>query len=152
MGTQQFLFTVLGIVTVGIAIAVGVNMFTTSYADRINEVLLDKVYDIELKANTYRKRPVALGGGGGSYKGFDDQIKGILKDEVIEKLKINAKKERLDLTLTLKGDEKKSGKIEVRYDPDGIDRLRIYDPDERKWEWLIKEKGSDEKGKVKNKK
>ena len=154
MGTQQFLFIVVSVLVVGVAVVVGVNILTDSYADRINEILIDKIYDVGLKANTYRKRPIAMGGGSGSYKGFDDQISGMLKDDLIKKIKIKASKNRIDLTLTLKGDKKKSGKIEARFDPDGINRLRIYDPDDKKWVWLVRDKKEkkdkkDKKGKDK---
>lgn len=151
MGSQQFIFTVLAVVVVGFAIVVGVNIVSESYTDRINEILIDKIYDIGLKANNYRKRPIAMGGGGGSYRGFDDHIKGMLRDDFVKKIKITAKKNRIDMILTLKGDQKKFGKIEARFDPDGIKRLRIYDPEEKKWVWLVRDKKNkkDKKGKGK---
>lgn len=147
MGTQQFLFIVVSVIVVGVAVAVGINMFTASYTERINEILLSKIYQIGNEANAYRKKPTAMGGGGGSYKGFEKQVNKILKDEPIDKIKISAKKYRLDLKFTLKGDTKRLSKIEARFDLDGINRLRVYDPDDKKWVWLVREKGKDKKDK-----
>lgn len=138
MGTQQFLYTVAGILIVGIAIAIGVTMVSHSYTDRMSELLINKVQKIGLEANEYRKKPVSMGGGGGSYKGFDDRVRSILKDESLKKLIIISNKNKLMLRFELKGDSKKSPKVNVTYMQDGIDRLRYYDPNQRKWVWYIK--------------
>jgi len=137
MGTQQFFFMVVSLVIVGLAIAVGVTMVSNSYTDRMSEILINKVHNIGIRANEYKKRPVSMGGGGGSYKGFDNQVKSILKDESLKKLKIKGNKKKLTLYFELEGDSKKSAKVNVIYHPDGISRLRFYDPNERKWVWYI---------------
>ena len=152
MGTQQFLILAIGIVTVGIAVALGINIVTESYADRISEDVIRIVYDIGMKANVYRMNPIELGGGGGSYKGFDSKISEILRNESIEKLKVKDKKKRLDFSFNLKDGKKKPTKVEARFDPDGINRLRFYDPDEKKWVWLVKDKGKKDKKDKKDKK
>lgn len=138
MGTQQFFILVISIVVVGFAIVVGVNIVEGSYADHINDIAIEMIHDIGLKANLYRKRPAALGGGGGSYKGFHKENKWVLKVDFVDKIKFKANKNIIKVSMTLKGGKKKAYKIEAKYKKDGLEQLRIYDPKIKKWVWYVK--------------
>jgi len=149
LGTQQFIFIVVSVFVVGLSVAIGVNMFTATYTDHINDILIQKIHDIGGEANRYRMKPAVMGGGGKSYKGF--KTSKFHNDDLVEEIKIKALKYKLDLTLTLKSDQKKSGKLEASFDDKGvIYRLRIYDPDEKKWTWLVNDKKDKKEKKEKN--
>ena len=55
-------------------------------------------------------------------------------------MKLKEKEDRIDMTLTLttKGENKRSFRVWARYKPDGLDRLRVFEPDRKKWVWLYK--------------
>jgi len=63
MGQQQLLLIILGVIVVGIAVAVGITMFS----------------DNAVNANQYYRRPTALGGGGNSFVGLTADAAGLSK-------------------------------------------------------------------------
>lgn len=70
MGQQQLLLIILGVIIVGIAVVVGINMFTAQAKESQRDELLNRINVIAEIAMAYNKKPVALGGGGGSFLGF----------------------------------------------------------------------------------
>ncbi len=71
MGTQQILLVILGIIVVGIAIAVGIAMFGSSMADSNKEAIINDLMNIGQYAYRYKLTPVPFGGGGRVYTGFN---------------------------------------------------------------------------------
>lgn len=143
MGSKETLLILLSVIVVTAAIAVGVSLAKASFAEQVEDIAISKVNDVGMRANVYRKKPIAQGGGEGSYVGFGNQLNSILKeDEVVSKFKLREKKDRIDITLSLitKGKNEKPFRIISRYDEEGLERLRVYDPDEKKWTWLFKRK------------
>ncbi len=141
MGNQQMLLIALGTIIVGIAIIVGVNLFSVSFSDQVKDLAIHKVHDIGMRANVYRKTSTDLGGGGGSYKGFNKNLNDLLKeDEIIKKFKLKENKNKITITLTLKSkaDNNKTYRILGVYDQDGLVKLRYYEADRKKWVWLHK--------------
>ena len=71
MGSQQLLLIILGMIVVGIAVAVGISLFN-DHASATNRdgVANDLVHAASI-AQMYRKKPLPQGGGGGSFVGFD---------------------------------------------------------------------------------
>ena len=67
MGQQQLLLIVLGTIIVGVAVVVGINMFTTGAINAEREALLLDVNNIASNAIAYWRKPAALGGGARSY-------------------------------------------------------------------------------------
>ncbi len=86
----------------------------------------------------YRKIPSEMGGGGGSYKGFEEDLSGILKDEFVKKCKIEARKNVVVMTFTFETFDNELIKIRSRYGPVGLLLLRIYDPDTDEWRVFFK--------------
>lgn len=70
MGTAQLLYITLGVIIIGLAIVTGLQMFQAYSQDSAREQLISHSLTILSKAEEYYKKPTNLGGGGGSYTGF----------------------------------------------------------------------------------
>lgn len=71
MGQQQLLLIVLGVIIVGIAIVVGINMFNASAEQATKDDLTNQGMHIASLAQQHYKKPTALGGGQNTFTGFD---------------------------------------------------------------------------------
>lgn len=70
MGQQQLLLIVLGVIIVGIAVAVGINMFSSSAVDANRDSVTADLAHLASKAQQHYKKPTTMGGGGGDFNGF----------------------------------------------------------------------------------
>ncbi len=70
MGQQQLLLIILGVIIVGIAIAVGLSMFTAQSVGANRDAIISDLTNLAANAYQYRIRPTTMGGGGGSYVGY----------------------------------------------------------------------------------
>ena len=70
MGQQQLLLIVLGIIIVGIAIAVGVTTFRSSAVDANRAQVISDLNNLAAKAQRYYRTPVSMGGGGQDFQNF----------------------------------------------------------------------------------
>ncbi len=71
MGQQQLLLIILGVIIVGIAIAVGLSMFTAQSIGANKDAIIADMTNMAANAYQFRIRPNAMGGGGGStYAGY----------------------------------------------------------------------------------
>ena len=70
MGQQQLLLIILGVIIVGIAIAVGITMFGSSSVSANKDAIINDLNNLAANAYQYRIRPSTMGGGGGSYTGY----------------------------------------------------------------------------------
>ena len=70
MGQQQLLLIVLGVIIVGIAVVVGINLFNANAEESTKDTLVSEGTNLGAMAQQYFKKPVALGGGGNSFAGF----------------------------------------------------------------------------------
>jgi len=141
MGTKQLLLIALSAFLVIIAIHFGLKIFTVSFADQVKDMTLVRVHEIGMTANLYRKKPSEQGGGDGSYIGFQVQhASRLAADDIIRKAKYTESDDNIVMTLTLntQGENKKRFRVWARYKPDGLDRLRVYEPDTEKWVWIFK--------------
>ena len=67
MGQQQLLLIILGVVVVGIAVAVGITIFSDSAASTNRDALTSDLVYLASRAQHYYRRPVSMGGGEGSF-------------------------------------------------------------------------------------
>ncbi len=67
MGQQQILLIVLGAIIVGIAIVVGINMFTATAAQANLDAVINDLVTFGARAQQYYVKPVSMGGGGNSF-------------------------------------------------------------------------------------
>ncbi len=70
MGQQQLLLIVLGVIIVGIAVVVGINLFNANAEESAKDTLVSEGTNLGAMAQQYFKKPVALGGGGNTFAGF----------------------------------------------------------------------------------
>jgi len=70
MGQQQLLLIILGVIIVGIAIAVGLSMFTAQSVNANRDAIISDITNMAANSYQYRIRPNSMGGGGGSYVGY----------------------------------------------------------------------------------
>jgi hypothetical protein len=70
MGQQQLLLIVLGVIIVGIAVVVGINVFTASSASSNRDGIVSDLTNLSALAQQYFRKPKALGGGENSFTGF----------------------------------------------------------------------------------
>ena len=70
MGQQQLLLIVLGVIIVGIAIAVGISMFKSNAQSSNRDQVINDLNNLAAKAQQYYRKPTAMAGGGQSFAGF----------------------------------------------------------------------------------
>lgn len=61
---------VLGTIIVGVAVIVGINMFTTGAVNAERDALLQDVNTVASNAASYWRKPAAIGGGARSFAGI----------------------------------------------------------------------------------
>ena len=71
MGQQQLLLIVLGVIVVGIAVVVGINLFNANAESATQDSIVSQGTSLGAIAQQYFKKPVAMGGGGNSFTGGD---------------------------------------------------------------------------------
>ena len=71
MGTQQLLFIVLGVIVVGIAIIVGLQMFRVNAVEINRDAIVNQAVALALMAQEWYRKPAVLGGGSRSFATFD---------------------------------------------------------------------------------
>lgn len=69
MGQQQLLLIVLGTMIVGVAVVIGINIFTTETINAERDALMVDVNKVAASAASYWRTPIALGGGARSFLG-----------------------------------------------------------------------------------
>ena len=79
MGQQQLLLIILGVIVVGIAVAVGITMFSDSAISANRDALTNDLVNLASRAQQYYRRPVALGGGGYTFSGLTADATGLAK-------------------------------------------------------------------------
>ena len=70
MGQQQLLLIVLGVIIVGIAVVVGINLFNANAEESAKDTLVSEGINLGALAQQHFKKPTALGGGGNTFAGF----------------------------------------------------------------------------------
>lgn len=70
MGQQQLLLIVLGVIIVGIAVVVGINVFTASSSQANTDAVIADLTNLASLGQQYYRKPTALGGGGNTFTGW----------------------------------------------------------------------------------
>lgn len=79
MGQQQLMLIILSVIVVGIAVALGITMFSDSSIDANRDALTNDLANLASRAEQYYRRPSYLGGGGNSFAGLTADAAGIGK-------------------------------------------------------------------------
>jgi hypothetical protein len=75
MGQQQLLLIILGVIIVGIAIAVGLSLFSAQSVQSNRDAIINDLNNLAAQAYQYRIRPTSMGGGQGDYSSFSIPLK-----------------------------------------------------------------------------
>ena len=67
MGQQQLLLIVLGVIIVGVAVITAIILFRANAVENKRDLILNELMNIAMMAQEYNKKPIILGGGGGSF-------------------------------------------------------------------------------------
>jgi hypothetical protein len=67
MGQQQLLLIVLGVILVGVAVVLGIQYFSVGAEEGAKDELVAHCLTVGANAQQWYKKPVAMGGGGGSF-------------------------------------------------------------------------------------
>ncbi len=70
MGQQQLLIIILGIIIVGIALAVGISLFSASAIQANKDAIINDLNNLAANAYQYSVRPSSMGGGNGMYNRY----------------------------------------------------------------------------------
>jgi hypothetical protein len=70
MGQQQLLLIVLGVIVVGIAVVVGINLFTANSVSSNRDGVVADLNNLGVTAQQFYKKPTAMGGGGNTFTGW----------------------------------------------------------------------------------
>jgi len=99
LGQQQLLLIVLGIIVVGIAIAISIQLFRQGAIDNKRDLLVNECNSLASIALGYYKKPMEFGGGGKSFVGW--QIPGSMQATVTGNYTItNVQADELEITGT----------------------------------------------------
>ena len=75
MGQQQLLLIILGVIIVGIAIAVGLSLFSAQSIQANKDAMINDINNISAHAYQFKIRPSSMGGGNGAYTGYSIPVK-----------------------------------------------------------------------------
>jgi hypothetical protein len=70
MGQQQILLIILSVIVVGVAIAVGINLFRANAIEQKRNEVINECTLLASEAQLYYRKPTALSGGGKSFVGW----------------------------------------------------------------------------------
>lgn len=70
MGQQQLLLIMLTVILVGVAVFVGIGMFTANSIEQKRNEIINECTILASEAQIYYRRPKAYGGGGKSFLGW----------------------------------------------------------------------------------
>ncbi len=85
MGQQQLLLIVLGVIVVGIAVVVGINLFNANAESSTQDSIVSQGTNIGAMAQQYFKKPTSMNGGGNSFLNFTTKV----WDNLPQKLKVS---------------------------------------------------------------
>jgi len=145
MGSQQLLFIVLGVILVGTAVVVGMNLYNAYEESQMNDLIIANVNDYLNDANKFLKTPAELGGGGNkTFKGWK-LPKSLRKpdgDFVIKAYKVKGKKNKAQINIISEGRFSNNKQIRVygMIWKSGKKRIMKYDSNKKKWAIIFKER------------
>jgi type II secretory pathway pseudopilin PulG len=79
VGQQQLLLIILGVIVVGLAVAIAVGIFADNAADRNRDAILSDMLHLVAQAQKYYRKPSIFGGGNSSYTGLTNNLQGMQK-------------------------------------------------------------------------
>ena len=121
MGSQQLLLIVVGVIIVGLMIYAGMELTRNYFESSNRDQLITTLNDLGVLAQQYYKKPVELGGGGGSYVGWNMPTD--FSQTEAGKFKANVNRNRVRLTATgteIGMNDRSNVRVTCRVDQNGI--------------------------------
>ena len=115
MGQQQLLLIILGVIIVGIAIAVGLSLFSAQSIQSNRDAMINDLNNLAAQAYQFRIRPISMGGGQGDYSTFSIP----LKMRTNENATYTAAPGTTTISFTAVSAQNPSNTIQVTIDSDG---------------------------------
>ena len=120
MGQQQLLLIVLGMMVVGTAVIIGINMFSAAETEANREQLVSALTSLGVMAQVYYQTPAMFGGGNRKFKKW--KIPKLYTNFEGGKFKVEFHKKEQEVTITATGtangwDNKKKVKVEAKVKP-----------------------------------
>ncbi|MBM4161013.1 MAG: hypothetical protein FJ217_10860 [Ignavibacteria bacterium] len=115
MGQQQLLLIILGVIIVGIAIAVGLSLFSAQSVQSNRDAIINDLNNLAAQAYQFRIRPTSMGGGQGDYSTFSIPV----KMRTNENGTYVASPSQNEITITATSAQNSSNYITVVIDSDG---------------------------------
>ncbi len=132
----------LGLIIAGVAIVVGINLFNAYYDDQLDSLALQKLNELTADAVAYAKRPVSLGGGGGSFTGYTPAS---LSDFIV-----SVTASQSDVTINVESaDLASDGTPAAVYgiaSSEGLDETGVYDHKAKAWKKVKTKKDKSNNG------
>jgi hypothetical protein len=76
MGQQQLLLIVLGVIIVGVAVIIGIRLFSANAKEAMVDNLVNQNMNYIYMARAYYLKPITSGGGGRSFMGWQNPVSG----------------------------------------------------------------------------
>lgn len=70
MGQQQLLLILLGVIIVGVALVVGISMYTAHSIESKRNIVINECINLGSDAQQYYRKPISMGGGEQSFVGW----------------------------------------------------------------------------------
>ncbi len=120
MGQQQLLLIVLGMMVVGTAVIIGINMYSAAETEANREQLVSALISLGVMAQEYYNTPFMFGGGNRDFKKWD--IPKSYKKFEGGKFKVEFNKKEQEVTITATGtkkgkDNEKKVEVEAKVKP-----------------------------------
>ncbi len=84
MGQQQLLLIVLGIIIIGVAIIVGITLFTSNAIEVKRNNIINDCITLATMAQQHYKKPLSIGGGGNTFDGSSGGTKWTVPNSMVE--------------------------------------------------------------------
>jgi hypothetical protein len=125
MGQQQLLLIILGVIIVGIAIAVGLSLFSAQSVQSNRDAIINDLNNLAAQAYQFRIRPSSMAGGQGDYTTFTIATKLATNENAT----YSASPTTNTVVLTAVSAQNASNTIKVTVDSDGRLGTWVYSGD-----------------------
>ncbi len=133
MGQQQLLLIALGVILVGVAIVVGLNLFSASYSQEVIDQAAQRFNEISADALLYYKTPKSMGGGEGSFVGYSASDTTVLTYTYTQYMTPSSTNVLVYLITKTVNHLGQPWYIYGYIDKKGVQNMYVYDPDKQAW-------------------
>ena len=119
MGQQQLLLIILGVIIVGVAIAVGISMFSGQSVSANKDAIIIDISTLGADAYQFKIRPSTMGGGNGTFAGYAIATSGAWGSGNPNATYTVTTQTATQLVLTATSKQVSGGTVTVTYDGNG---------------------------------